>query len=79
MALTNYVLQSVFYFLVMDGFGLGLIGRIGQTADLGLALAVVSAQIVFSVWWLTRYRFGPLEWLWRSVTYGSWQTLRRRV
>lgn len=79
MALTNYVLQSVFYFLVLDGFGLGLIGQIGQAADLGLALAVASAQVAFSVWWLTRYRFGPLEWLWRSATYGSWQTLHRQV
>ncbi len=79
MALTNYVLQSVFYVLVLDGFGLGLIGHVGQAADFGLALALAGLQVAFSLWWLKRYRFGPLEWLWRSVTYRSWQTLRRQA
>ncbi len=79
MALTNYVLQSVFYLLVFDGFGLGLVGHVGQTVDLGLALAVFAAQVGFSLWWLKHYRFGPLEWLRRSITYRSWQTLRRQA
>ena len=76
MALTNYVGQSVFYFLVFDGFGIGLIRRSGAAMDLLLAIAMVLLQIAFSLWWLRAFRFGPLEWIWRSATYGEWQRLR---
>jgi uncharacterized protein len=76
MALTNYVGQSVFYFLVFDGFGIGLIGRSGAAMDLLLAVAIVFVQIAISVFWLRGFRFGPLEWVWRSATYGEWQRLR---
>ena len=77
MALTNYVSQSVFFFLVIDGFGIGLIGRIGVALDGTVAMILFAAQILLSTWWLRRFRFGPLEWLWRSATYGCWQTLGR--
>ncbi len=78
MALTNYVMQSFFYFFVEYGFGLDLFTRTGATSDLLLGVAVTTAQIAFSLAWLRKYQFGPLEWLWRSVTYGHWQTLGRR-
>ncbi len=77
MALTNYVSQSVFFFLVIDGFGVGLIGRIGVALGGAAAVILFAAQILLSTWWLRRFRFGPLEWLWRSATYGRWQALRR--
>jgi len=76
MALTNYVAQSLMYIFVLYGFGLGLMRFLGATAALGLAILFFAAQIVFSRWWLARYRFGPLEWLWRSATYGRWQPMR---
>ena len=51
--------------------------RTGASVDLLFGVAVTAAQILFSRAWLRRFRFGPLEWLWRSVTYGRWQTLAR--
>ncbi len=76
MALTNYVSQSMFYFLVVDGFGLGMIRRSGAAMDLLMAVGLVVLQVAVSQWWLRSFRFGPLEWLWRSATYGTWQRLR---
>jgi uncharacterized protein len=76
MALTNYVMQSFFYVFVLYGFGLGLLGWNGATFSLAFSLAVFSLQMVFSRWWLARYRFGPLEWAWRSLTYGERQPMR---
>lgn len=77
MALTNYLTQSLFYVFGLYGFGLGLMSYLGATASLGLAIAFFAMQIGFSLWWLARYRFGPLEWLWRSLTYGEVQPLRK--
>lgn len=79
MALTNYLTQSLVFFFVLYGFGLGLLPYAGATFCLGLAVIVFGAQIVFSRWWLARYRFGPAEWLWRSLTYGRRQPMRRVV
>ena len=77
MALTNYLMQSLLYVLLLFGFGLGLLPYIGATNALGLAVLIFALQIPFSRWWLARYRFGPMEWLWRSGTYGRWQPMRR--
>jgi uncharacterized protein len=76
MALTNYVMQSVFFVFVLYGFGLSLLRWNGATFSLAFALAVFAFQIAFSRWWLARYRFGPLEWAWRSLTYGERQPMR---
>ena len=76
MALTNYLSETVISLLMYYGYGLGLMGRTGPAATVGLTLAVFSAQIVFSHWWLARFRFGPAEWVWRSLTYGKAQPMR---
>jgi uncharacterized protein len=76
MALTNYVMQSFFYVFILYGFGLGLLPWNGATFSLAFALSVFAFQIAFSRWWLKRYRFGPLEWAWRSLTYGERQKMR---
>jgi len=78
MALTNYLTQSLVFFFVLYGFGLGWLRYAGPTFCLVLALGVFALQIMFSRWWLARYRFGPAEWLWRSATYGHWQPLLPR-
>jgi uncharacterized protein len=72
MALTNYVMQSFFYGFVLFGIGpgLALAGKIGTTIVTGLVVVAYALQVVFSQWWLRRYRFGPLEWCWRVLTYG---------
>jgi len=69
MALTNYLLQSVICTTLFYGYGLGWYNRISPLAGVGLCLAIFMAQIVLSAWWLFRFRYGPAEWLWRSLTY----------
>lgn len=73
MALTNYLAQGLAYWLVLHGFGpgLGLAGRIGPFYGLLICIAFFALQIAFSHWWLARFRFGPMEWLWRALTYGE--------
>ena len=77
MALTNYLTQSIVYLFVFYGFGLGLMRYGGALVCLAIAVVTFGLQILFSRWWLARYRFGPLEWLWRWATYGHRQPLRR--
>ncbi len=77
MALTNYLLQSVICTAIFYSYGLGLYGRCSSVYGLLLTLAIYGLQIPFSVWWLRRYRFGPLEWVWRSLTYAQRQPMRR--
>lgn len=77
MALTNYIGQTIVQSVIFYGWGLGLMGSFGLVFVLPLSLVVFAAQVAFSRWWLTRYRFGPLEWLWRSGTYGALQPMRR--
>ena len=76
MALSNYVLQSVICATLFGGFGLGLYEEVGAAGLLGLTVLIYLAQIPFSVWWLNRFQFGPIEWLWRSLTYGKRQPWR---
>jgi len=70
MAFTNYIVQSLILGWIFYGYGLGWFGKIGLTAGLGLVFAIYIAQALFSRWWLTRFRYGPLEWLWRALMYG---------
>lgn len=76
MALTNYLLQSLVGGLVFYGYGLGLVGKLNAFEQFAYMVVVFSCQVVFSRWWLSRYRFGPAEWLWRSMTYLSLQPMR---
>jgi len=77
MALSNYLTHSVVGVALFYGVALG-IGPRGGTVAIWLAwLALFGAQIAISRWWLARYRFGPMEWLWRSLTYGRRQPMRR--
>lgn len=69
MALTNYILQSAIFSIIFANYGLGLHGHLQRGWQVLLALAVIGAQVLFSRWWMSRYRFGPLEWLWRALTY----------
>jgi uncharacterized protein len=75
MALTNYLGQTVLSVFMYYGFGLGLLGKVGPAATVGLTLALFAVQVAFSHWWLARFRFGPAEWVWRSLTYGKAQPM----
>jgi uncharacterized protein len=77
MALTNYLTQSVFFFVFLYGFGFGLLPWMGATLSLVFSAAVFGLQIFFSRWWLGRYAYGPAEWLWRWATYGAKPALKR--
>jgi uncharacterized protein len=77
MALTNYLSQTVISLFVYYGFGLGLMGKTSPAVTLGLTLAIFCVQVAFSHWWLARFRFGPAEWVWRSLTYGKAQPMRQ--
>lgn len=79
MALTNYLLQSVLCGLIFYSYGLGLFGAVGFAQCVGVALAVFGLQLVLSPLWLERFHFGPVEWLWRCLTYGRPVPMRRRT
>ena len=76
MALTNYLLQIALLDLMFSGYGLG-VGRIRPVIGLTLAILCFAAEAAASARWLARFRFGPAEWLWRSLTYGARQPMRR--
>jgi uncharacterized protein len=76
MAFTNYLLQSVIFSFVFYGYGFGLFSRLGVSLALGLGIVVYVLQAITSRWWLAYFRFGPVEWLWRSLMYGERQPMR---
>jgi uncharacterized protein len=75
MAFTNYIAQSIVFGWIFYGYGLGLFGQLGVTSALGIGIAVYFVQVLFSAWWLRRYRYGPVEWLWRTLMYGAAQPM----
>jgi uncharacterized protein len=76
MALSNYLMHTVFYLLIFYGYGLGLLGKVGTTYCVIFGHAIFAVQIAYSGWWLRRFRFGPAEWLWRALTYGKAPAMR---
>ena len=76
MALTNYLAQSLIATTLFYGYGFGLYDQVLPSLMLVLVLLIFAGQMVFSRFWLAQFRFGPMEWLWRSLTYGQWQPLR---
>jgi uncharacterized protein len=79
MALTNYLFQSVITSAIFLGWGLGLVGRLDYADQLLVVLAIWTFQLAVSPLWLARFRFGPAEWLWRSLTYWRPQPMRLMV
>lgn len=76
MALSNYIMHSVVMTTIFYGYGFGLFGSVGNARQLLMGLALFLIQIPLSNWWLSQFRFGPLEWLWRSLTYGNFQSMK---
>jgi uncharacterized protein len=79
MALTNYLSQTVISLFIFYGYGLGLITKLGPAACFALCLSIFALQVVASHLWLARFRFGPVEWVWRSLTYGRAQPMRQQA
>lgn len=76
MALTNYLLMSLTFSTMFYRYGLGLYGEIGPALNVAVTLLIYTFEVAFSVWWLERFRFGPVEWVWRTLTYGELQPIR---
>jgi uncharacterized protein len=77
MAFSNYLGMSVLMMFVFHGWALGLFGRFHRLELLGFVLAGWVLMLTWSPWWLQHFRYGPLEWLWRSLTYGRRFAFRR--
>jgi uncharacterized protein len=71
MPLTNYLMQTLIATTIFYGWGFGLWGRMGPALGLVLAFAIFFViQVPLSLWWLRRFDMGPMEWVWRYLTYG---------
>ncbi len=75
-AFTNYLLQTVIATTIFYGHGLGLFGSVNRVEQLGIVVAIWVVQVALSVFWLRYFRFGPVEWVWRTLTYGERQPMR---
>jgi uncharacterized protein len=70
-ALSNYLFQSLICIFIFYGVGLGYGGTLGYSGVVLIALSLFAWQIIFSIFWLRYFRFGPVEWIWRQLTYGK--------
>lgn len=77
MAFTNYLMQSLVFAWVFHGSGLGLFARYGYAELMPFVAGMWVFQLLFSTFWLGRFRYGPMEWLWRRLTYGGPLAMRR--
>ncbi len=75
-AFSNYLLQTVVAVVLFFGVGFGLYGRVNPVLGALIAVVTFMAQSAGSVWWLSRFRYGPAEWVWRSLSYARLQPLR---
>ena len=77
MAFTNYILQTVICTTIFYGHGLGLFGKVQRVQQFAIVVAIWMIQLTVSPIWLRYFLFGPLEWLWRSLNYWTWEPFRR--
>jgi len=78
MALTNYILQSIVGAFIFYGYGLGLMSKFGVALATSLAVPLFIFQLISSEKWLAYFKYGPLEWVWRSLTYLKLQPMRKK-
>ena len=79
MALTNYLTQSLICMFLFTGAGLALYGHLERHELYYVVAAIWIVQLIWSPMWLRRFRFGPAEWVWRSLTYWQRQPMRSEV
>ncbi len=77
MALTNYLMHSVFALVLFSGAGFALVGEFDRWMLYPIVASIWVIQLIVSPWWLSRFQFGPCEWLWRGLSYGRIPALRR--
>ena len=71
MALTNYLMQTIIGITLYYGVGFGFGGNIGPVIFVPIGLVVYALQIAYSNWWFKYFNYGPMEWIWRQLTYGK--------
>ena len=79
MALTNYIAQSLLCSVLFYGWGLGLYGLLSYAEQWTVILSIWVLELIWSTWWLSRFHFGPLEWVWRSLVLKSPQVMRKEM
>jgi uncharacterized protein len=77
MAFSNYIFDTVVCTTIFYGFGFGMFGKVSRVTQIEIVVAVWIAQLTLSSIWMTYFQFGPLEWLWRSLTYWKRQPFRK--
>ncbi len=77
--LTNYLMQSLILTWIYNGYGLGRYDQLGPFAGVVLGLGVFGGQILLSQAWTARYHFGPVEWVWRGISYGAFPAMKRKA
>ena len=77
MAFTNYLMHTIVMTTIFYGYGLGFYGQVPRFFQMGFVVAMLGFQLWFSTFWLDRYRFGPAEWCWRSLSYWKLQPMRK--
>ncbi len=76
MPLTNYLIQTAVCVPLFCGYGLGFFGRVSPLLGFILVITIYAFQLIFSKWWMQYFRFGPAEWIWRSVSYCKIQPMQ---
>jgi uncharacterized protein len=79
MGLTVYLTQTVFGLMLFYGFGLGMLGKMGVTGAIACGIAFYFVQIILARWWMAHFSMGPVEWLWRALTYFTLQPTTREA
>lgn len=77
MAFSNYISHSLIGNFIFLGAGMGYMGKVGPVYYTALGVGIFIVQIICSTIWLRYFNYGPAEWIWRSATYGKWQSMRR--
>lgn len=78
MALTNYLMQTIFGIGIYYGIGLGFGGSVGPVVFISVGLLVYLLQVIYSNIWFRYFQYGPLEWVWRQLTYGNRLSLKKQ-
>ena len=77
MAFSNYIMHTAICTTIFYGYGFGLFGKVDRVGQFAIVLIIWAFQLIVSPIWLRHFHFGPLEWLWRSLTYWQWEPFRR--
>jgi uncharacterized protein len=78
MALTNYIMHSIFAMVIFTGVGFGLFGKLQRHELLYVVFSIWLFQLILSPIWLKYFQFGPLEWMWRNLSYQNKHPFRKK-